>query len=150
MIKFENSTIIKLIEDFCKSFDTKNWELMNNCLNAELVTDYESFRGTPKQNISSIKYIKKRKIGLKTLNTEHKTTEYLITKSTNEIKCHCKFEIRRFDLNSDKFLHSFGEYEFDLIEVNQALKIYKIKQTVKEIEGDKSIHGAFREIKSDN
>jgi len=73
--------IKKLIENFCESFDTKDWTLMENCLSEQLEVDYESFRGTPKQNISSKEYIEKRIIGLKELRTEHKTTDYEVSRN---------------------------------------------------------------------
>jgi len=137
--------IKKLIENFCESFDKKDWILMRNCLSEQLEVDYKSFRGTPKQNISSKEYIEKRIIGLKGLRTEHKTKDYEVIRNEDAINCKCKFEIRRYDENdSENYFHSYGKYEFGFKEKNNTLKIYSIKQTVERMEGEKNIHGAFK------
>jgi len=136
--------IKKLIEDFCTSFDKKDWILMENCLGEELEVDYESFRGTPKQTISSKEYIEKRIIGLKRLRTVHKTKDYKIIRAGDKINCQCKFEIKRYEEDSKNYFHSYGEYEFGIKGKNNKLKIYSIKQTVERMEGDKNIHGAFK------
>lgn len=134
----------KLIENFCQSFDKKDWMLMKNCLAEELEVDYESFRGTPKQDISSKEYIEKRIIGLKGLRTEHKTMDYKIIRNEDKINCQCKFEIRRYKEGSQNYFHSYGMYEFGIKEKNNVLKIYIIKQIVERMEGDRNIHGAFK------
>jgi len=136
--------IKKLIENFCESFDKKDWNLMSNCLNEELEVDYESFRNTPRQKISAKEYIEQRKTGLKNLRTTHKTKDYKISRIEDGIACQCKFEIRRYEVNSEQYLHSFGEYEFVILQKQDDLKIIRIKQIVKRTEGDKSIHGAFK------
>lgn len=136
--------IKNLIENFCESFDKKDWMLMDNCLSEELEVDYESFRGTPKQNITSKEYIEKRVIGLKGLRTKHTTTDYKIIRNEDEINCQCKFEIKRYTEDSQNYFHSYGTYEFGIKERNNTLKIYTMKQTVTRMEGDKNIHGAFK------
>jgi len=91
--------IKKLIENFCNSFDKKDWSLIRKCLCKELEVDYESFRGKPKQKISSKEYIEQRIIGLKGLRTAHKTNDYNLTGTEDGINCVCSFEIRRYEEN---------------------------------------------------
>ena len=138
------SEVKKLIKAFCRSFDDKDWALMNSCLCEVLEVNYESFRGTPKQTISSLKYIEKRKVGLKTLRTKHRTFNHKIVEKEDDIFCSCDFEIKRYELEGNRFLHSFGAYEFIIEKESSNYKIQKIKQTVNRTEGDKRIHGAFK------
>lgn len=134
----------KLIDDFCNSFDDKDWNLMSNYLNIELAIDYESFRGTPKRKMTSKEYMEKRIIGLKGLRTVHKTEDYKFTKIKGGLKCVCNFKIKRYEQNTGNYLHSYGEYEFGIKGKLKGLKIYTIKQIVKKTVGNKSIHGASK------
>jgi len=141
-IKHEDCII--LIKNFFKSFDTKNWILMKNCLNDNLKLDYRSFRGIPKYKSKAINYIEKRKIGLKDLDTEHIANDYNFVKSKVGIILKCSFEIKRYQKEGDKFYHSYGHYEFQIKEADEQLKIFEIKQEVQKNEGDRMIHGAFK------
>jgi len=135
---------IIIIEQFFTSFDTRDWQQMEACLDKELTLDYQSFRGTPKYVSTAEYYIEKRKKGLNSLNTLHKTSDYLLSESGNTVKCTCSFEIRRYEINSEEYFHSFGQYEIWIKKINEQLKIYKIKQIVERNEGNRNIHGAFK------
>jgi len=136
--------IIELIKCFFKSFDTRSWEQMESCLNENLELDYQSFRGAPKYNSTSKEYIEARKIGMEGLRTEHNTSKYLIVNNEGQTKCICEFEIKRYEIISDEYYHSFGKYEIWLKCKNGSWKIFGIKQVVERNEGNKDIHGAFR------
>jgi len=138
------SELINLIELFFYSFDIRDWNQMKNCLSDELELDYESFRGTPKYISTSDDYIAKRKIGLAGLKTEHNSSDYAITESDGIFKCNCSFEIKRYEIISKKYFHSFGKYEIGAKRINGELKIYEIKQDLERNEGDENIHGAFK------
>jgi len=136
--------VVKFVQIFFNSFDTKDWKLMKNCLTDKLELDYESFRGTPKYISSSDDYVSKRKTGLKNLNTAHQTFNYIIDEYNGEFKCQCDFEIKRHEVDSIEYFHSFGAYEIWIKKIGNNLKIFKIKQNLKGNEGNKAIHGAFR------
>jgi len=145
---YDEKELISLIKNFFQSFDTKDWGLMEQCLDENIELDYRSFRGTPIYSSTASDYIEKRKIAMDGLRTEHKSTNYLASKKEDAIICTCSFEIKRFELKTEDYYHSYGTYEFHLRQREKTLKIYKIKQEVTKNEGNKSIHGAFRKIKS--
>ncbi|MFK7907829.1 MAG: nuclear transport factor 2 family protein [Chitinophagales bacterium] len=136
--------IIKTLQQFATSFDTKNWTLMKACLADEIYTDYSSFRKTKPAIIKSTDYIALRKIGLENLRTHHSYADYEIEVNGEEIFCNCSFEIQRFSTLTNDFYHSYGKYEFELEEIGGEWKIVKIKQIVERNEGNPQIHGAFK------
>jgi len=146
-LKHSQEEVIDFVQTFFHSFDEKDWELMNNCLNEKLELDYESFRGTPSYTSSSKEYIEKRRIGLEKLNTEHTTSNHILSRHGGKIKCNCNFIIKRFELGSKEYFHSYGKYEIWLMNNEGNLKIYKIKQELEKNEGNRNIHGAFKTIK---
>jgi len=136
--------IVDLIRKFNKSFDTKDWLLMRDCLAEKIEIDYESLRGTPKKITTSSKYISDRKKGLANLRTIHKSKDFEIRRFGDEIHCSCNFVIERYWLESEVYFHSYGVYKFVIKLINETLKIVKITQLVEKNEGDKKIHGAFQ------
>ena len=142
--KNENIQSIKTrIEAFCKSFDTKDWVSLRECLAETVFTDYASFRGTKPGNSSSGEFVMLRKNGLRNLTTKHLTNNFQITFSEQQATCHCDFVIQRFDTEGSHF-HSYGHYIFLLAKIKSSWKITSIKQVVIRNEGDASIHGAFQ------
>jgi len=136
--------VVTLVEIFFHSFDIRDWDQMKNCLADELELDYKSFRGTPKYVSTSADYIEKRKIALADLKTVHHSSKHLITESNNIYKCKCSFEIKRYEIGSNEYFHSYGSYEIGVKRINGKLKIHKIKQEIERNEGNKNIHGAFK------
>lgn len=117
---------------------------MKNCLANKLKLDYSGFRGTPLQLSSSKEYIEKRKVGLQGLKTKHHSFDHLVSELEGSFRCHCRFEIRRFEEAGNDFFHSYGNYEIDLRAFKGEWKIISIKQLLKCNEGNRNIHGAFR------
>jgi len=143
-VQHSNEQIIDFIKSFFKSFDTKDWNLMEGSLAETVELDYESFRGEPMYYSTSKDYVEKRKVGLKALTTNHKSSSYVIIRKGSEINFLCDYEINRYAIDSEAHFHSYGKYDFWIEEKDERLKIYRIKQLLERNEGDKNIHGAFK------
>ena len=129
------------LEKFAESFDSKNWNSMEQCLADFISIDYSSFRNKPKCNISKHEYILEKKIGIGHLNTKHNFFDYQIIPCQLKAKCKCKFEIKRLEESSGKYFHTKGTYIFTLIYFKNKWRIDSIIQIVKEQIGDREIHG---------
>lgn len=136
--------VIDLVIRFNKTFDSKDWGLMSDCLGEKLELDYMSLRGRPKRKSKSEKYISDRKKGMRGLKTIHKTKNHELSKDGSEIRCECDFEIERYEIEGDDFFHSYGQYNFGVNLIDSNLKIVKIKQVIDRNEGNRKIHGAFK------
>jgi len=143
-VKNTNEQIIEFIKAFFGSFDTKDWRLMEASLAETVELDYESFRGEPMYYSTAKDYVEKRKMGLKTLNTKHKSSGYVIMREGTNINFLCNYEINRFEIDSKEYFHSYGRYDFGIEEKDERLKIYRIRQELERNEGNKNIHGAFK------
>lgn len=139
-----NEEIIDFIKTFFTSFDTKDLKLMEVSLAETVELDYESFRGEPAYYSTAADYVEKRKIGLKTLETQHKSSSYVIIRKGQNINLLCNYEIKRFEIDSEEYFHSFGKYDFWIEEKDNRLNVYRIRQELERNEGNKNIHGAFR------
>lgn len=142
--KITRTEAIRLIDNFCKAFDEKDWDLMAECLSDQVELDYRSLRGTPVQRSTPAEYIAQRKKGMAGLRTSHMTSQHKTSGNEREIRCVCQFEIKRFERGSEAYFHSYGKYDFGVKPVNGELKIVHIKQTVERNEGNQKIHGAFK------
>lgn len=142
--KITKNDVVKLVENFCRSFDERDWDLMFECLGEKIEVDYQSFRGKPKHILKSVKYIAQRKIGLEGLKTKHRIKNYKTSRYGEDIKCESDFEIKRYEIGSEEYYHSYGKYEFWIKKKKGKIKIFKIKQLVEKNEGNKNIHGAFK------
>lgn len=76
---YNEKELINLIKNFFRSFDAKDWGLMEQCLDENIELDYRSFRGTPIYSSTASDYIEKRKIAMDGLRTEHKSNNYFLT-----------------------------------------------------------------------
>lgn len=139
-----NDVLLKRLELFAESFDTKNWNQLKECLSDEIFTDYSSFRKTEPGIVSKEDYVEQRKEGLKNLETIHTFKNYDFQIIGNRAKCSCDFVIKRFDLGKGDYFHSYGMYQFNLVKTGESWKIDKIIQNISKNEGNKDIHGAFK------
>jgi len=139
-----NQQIIDFIKSFFKSFDKMDWNLMEDSLAETVELDYESFRGEPAYYSTANDYVEKRKESLKSLETVHKSSAFVLIRSGSDINLLCNYEIKRFAIDSKEYFHSYGKYDFWIEENDERLKIYRIKQVLERNEGNKYIHGAFK------
>ena len=68
--------IQKLIAKFANSFDTKDWNGLEDCFTASLYTDYSDLRGTPPETISAKEYVQQRIDSLSHLKLHHLISNY--------------------------------------------------------------------------
>lgn len=139
----DTHAIIDVIKRFGRSFDTKNWDVMADCLLPQIFSDYSRFRGAPASTLSREEYIRLRKRGLQGLVTTHANRDFDIDINGAEAVCICAFSIQRFTPDNVKFFHSYGRYVFTLQKQEMQWRISGITQIPERHEGDASIHGAF-------
>lgn len=141
----KTDSVIAILKKFAKSFDSKNWIGMEECLADVVFIDYSSFRKTKPSTISKFDYIELRKTGLENLNTFHDYFNYkMLYVNDNRSECNCDFVIKRFNKDNSDFFHSYGEYKFELEKIDDEWRIVKIIQIVAKNEGKANIHGAFK------
>ena len=153
----EKLAINDLLSRFFQSFDEHDWSMMRSCLCDEVYTDYSSFRNVPASTIKGDHYVEQRRVALQTLDMQHNFLNLRIVlqdeaRSTAEARCN--YIIHRFhptfDGTNNHFFHSYGNYLFELLKVddtisgNSAWRIAKITQNLLRNFGNKEIHGATR------
>jgi hypothetical protein len=153
----EKLAISDLLSRFFQSFDDHDWSMMRSCLCDEVHTDYSSFRNVPASTITGDHYVEQRRVALHTLDMQHNFLNLRIvlqdeTKSAAEARCN--YIIHRFhptfDGTNDHFFHSYGNYVFELLKVDNEIssnaewRIAKITQNLLRNYGNREIHGATR------
>lgn len=133
---------------FMRSFDTKDWNEMSDCLADEIYCDYFSFLGEEPATIKRNDYINKRKVVLGELKTQHNLTNLSIVYTNDVAEVNCNFIIyrfhREFSGSKDQFFHSYGTYLFKLKRDINHWKINSITQALLVNDGNPQLHEAMR------
>lgn len=141
--------VIKAVEQYCKLLDKKKWDLLveyfGKRINLGRKTADDRIIKTESTSKSYLTNIQKN---LSNLKTNHVVKEFEIRRTDNQIKCTCKFEIKRFLLEKDMYLHSYGKFVFGLYSVSKdEFKIVEITQIVEKNEGNEGIFKKAKKMK---
>jgi hypothetical protein len=153
----EKLAISDLLSRFFQSFDDHDWSMMRSCLCDEVDTDYSSFRNVPASTIQGDHYVEQRRVALQNLDMQHNFLNLRIAlqdEAQSTAEARCNYIIHRFyptfDGTNDHFFHSYGNYIFELLKVdneisgNSEWRIGKINQNLLRNYGNREIHGATR------
>ena len=129
----------QLVARFANSFDTKDWAGLEQCLKAELHTDYSDLRGTPPERMSSVRFVELRRTALHDLQTHHLSgnVELNVSASSGEVKA--SMAIFRRNTNGE-MLNTHCLYVFGVERVENDWLINSIVQKVFISDGHKRIH----------
>ena len=138
--------IQEILFKFMRSFDDKDFALMQSCMCDEVYLDYSTFRKTPPGKQKSRQYCEERQKSLATLITQHNLFNIIMENDAVNLmaKVNCNFVIYRFTKSpsgsKEDFFHSYGQYEFELRFEEQNWKISSITQKILMNEGNPDIH----------
>ena len=136
--------VSELICRFQRAFDQHDWAAMRACLDAEVLIDYSSFRGTDPARVLADDYVELRRQALTDLLMQHNHSNLtLSSRSDDRASASCNYQIFRFERDGDQHFHSWGTYDFGLVRRPAGWKICSITQHLLKSEGDPSIHGAL-------
>jgi hypothetical protein len=133
-----------------RSFDDKDFGVMKDCLCEEVYFDYSSFRNEPAAKYKSSEYIEKRKISLENLTTQHNLLNIIVNIKNNNMHANvkCNYIIYRFTNNfsgdKNETLHSYGQYQFELIFQDENWRICSLIQTLTANDGNLNIHKGIK------
>ena len=131
--------IQKLIAKFANSFDTKDWNGLEDCFTASLYTDYSDLRGTPPETISAKEYVQQRIDSLSHLKLHHLVSNYEVDfPVTDGATCRASMVVWR--KSDEEEFTSHCVYMFQLTKLDSTWKISSITQKVLWNEGTSSIH----------
>jgi hypothetical protein len=131
--------IQELIPRFANSFDTKDWDILKDCLADSVYTDYTDLRGTPPETISAAAYVKSRQESLQHLTTHHLSGNYEI-QYADTLQATCRASMIIWRKSGDAQFTTHCVYMFRLKKINSEWKIAGITQKVLWNEGNPAIH----------
>ena len=131
--------IQKLIAKFANSFDTKDWNGLEDCFTASLYTDYSDLRGTPPETISAKEYVQQRIDSLNHLKLHHLVSNYEVD-FTDSHTATCRASMVVWRKSDEEEFISHCIYIFQLTRTWGSWKISGITQKVLWNEGTSSIH----------
>jgi hypothetical protein len=111
----------------------------------ELDVDYSEFRGEPPRRVGADEYVEARRSALRGLRTLHVSTNHEVRVTGDQATCHSAYHIQRVDPVSGGRLESWGTYRHRLVRDADCWRVTGIVQRVVRIDGDRSVHGAFRD-----
>jgi SnoaL-like domain len=139
----ERNKIVDVIVGIANAIDKKDWRKLRSYLADEISIDYSEFRGEPPQQITAEAYVQQRVESLTHLKTLHISTNHEVTVSKGHAQCRSAYRIYRFDptceLGQDR-LDTAGNYDHQLIQVEEDWQVTAIKQTVVMIDGNRQVH----------
>lgn len=138
--------VVAVIQRLARALDAQDWTAVRRCLDAELDTDYSSFRGTPPARLTADAFVELRRVGLSGLVTRHRTEQHVVEITGDRAVCRCDFAIHRWSAGATdaRFFHSYGSYRYVLRRADHGWRIAGITQVVHRSEGDPALHGALR------
>ena len=135
----EKFKIQEVIARFANSFDLKDWDGLQSCLNGSLYTDYSDLRGTPPQTVSVAEYVTARRETLDHLKLHHMVSNYKVDiTDTSHATCRASMVIWRRS-EAEEFT-SHCVYEFQLTKHGEKWKISGITQKILWNDGNASLH----------
>lgn len=139
MIRF-----LKLLQqdDFERSFDQKDFDLMGRCLCDKVFCDYSSLRGDTPAELTAEEYVEKRRVAAADLKMQHSFSNLVLFGAKDSLTGTCDFKILRFSL--DDFFHSFGTYTVAFNYVDCRWKIRSIVQKVLKNIGNPELHKGIK------
>lgn len=150
MSEKDRDAINDVLCKFFRSFDTRDWTAMRECLCDRIWTDYSSFRDVAPGEISGDRYVAQREAALAALDMQHNFLNLQIEGGGNTAAAWCNYIIHRFhpefDGQDDGFFHSYGRYEFGFSRKEGQWAIRRIRQILLRNQGNPEIHGATRRI----
>jgi hypothetical protein len=135
----DTRTIQNLIARFANSFDTKDWDILKECLTESVYTDYSDLRGTPPENVSYEAYVASRKDSLKELITHHLSGNYEV-QYVDRFQATCRASMIIWRKSGDAQFTTHCIYTFRLKKLKTEWKIAGITQKVLWNEGNPAIH----------
>ncbi len=144
----ERSRIIDVIVGIANAMDDKNWQKLRKYLADEIQIDYSEFRGELPQQITAEAYVQQRVEGLTGLKTLHISTNHEVEIIKDSAQCRSAYRIDRFDPTFEPGqdrLDTAGNYEHQLIKVEEEWQVTAIKQTVVVISGNRRVHKDLRD-----
>lgn len=131
--------IHKLISRFANSFDSKDWDILRDCLADMVYTDYSDLRGTPAETVTGNAYVASRQESLKNLTTHHLSGNYEVQHvDAQQATCRASMIIWRKSGEAQFTTHCM--YVFRLRRIHSEWKIAGITQKVLWNEGNPAIH----------
>ena len=134
-----------LICRFQRAFDQQDWTGLRDCLDDEIFVDYSSFRGTEPAHVSADEYVALRQAALSNLVMQHNHSNLTLSlESDDRAAASCNYQIYRFEAHGDRHFHSWGTYDFELVQRADGWKLCSITQHLLKSDGDPTIHGALK------
>lgn len=131
--------IQRVIARFATSFDVKDWDGLQACLNESVFTDYSDLRGTPPETITAAEYVRSRRESLDALKLHHLVSNYEIDfPDSGGATCRASMVVWR--KSDEEEFSSHCVYNFQLIKLNGDWRISGITQKVLWNDGKASIH----------
>jgi len=146
----DRAAVVETVVGIANTFDRKDWPRLRSYLADELYTDYSQFRGEPPSYVSADAYVAARETGLRGVTSLHLTTNHEVAIDRDTATCYSAYRIYRVDsANPARRLDTAGTYDHRLSRADSRWLVTSITQTVVVLEGDRSIHGAFRDSAGD-
>ena len=138
----DRAEVAQLVTTFANSFDLKEWNGLQNCLDEDVLVDYSDLRGTPPERLSATEYVHSRQTALAALQTLHLLSNQEIELGRRKARSRTAFVIYRrapSEQGIRKF-DTYGYYEHEFRKTEMGWKICAIRQRVLWNEGDSNIH----------
>ena len=140
----DRTAIIETIVGLANALDAQDWARVRSLLADELEVDYSAFRGEAAKRVTADGYVAERRTGLAGLRTLHISTNHEVAIDGDVGTCVSAYQIVRVEASSGGRLETWGTYRHQLAREGRGWRVTGIVQTVTHLEGDRSIHGAFR------
>lgn len=129
---------------FCRCFDEQDWEALARCLTDPVHVDYSSFRAEPPGELAATEYAARRREALGHLRTQHLHLNHLVDLESGVARVRCEYVVHRWprDEGDARWFHSYGHYDFVLLELQGQWRIHGITQHLRRNDGDPSLHRA--------
>ena len=146
----DRAAVVETIVGIANALDLKEWPRVRSCLADELDIDYSEFRGEAPARISADPYVASREAGLRGVRSLHMSTNHEITIAGDGATCRSAYRIFRVaESDASGRLDTAGHYEHRLVRVGGRWLVTSITQTVVVLDGERSVHGAFRDENRD-
>ncbi|MCG8475139.1 MAG: nuclear transport factor 2 family protein [Cytophagales bacterium] len=135
--------ILETISRLCEAYDKKNFLVVKTCLTDQVDVHFVSPQKTKSNLYQANEFAKSREQALKDLDTEHLHLNHRIKGDKKAAVCLCDFETYRYSNSQTDYYHSFGQYEYELLNTEEGWKIKTIREKTTRTEGNHTIHNIY-------
>jgi hypothetical protein len=132
-----------LINDFLRSYDVQDWVGMRNSLADDLRIDYATPRGGKPVllPVNPDSFVRQRRNSLETMEMTHEVEVLSLWVEEDTAHSRCRFAIKRFSKDGERFFHSWGEYEFSFVNIpRRGWRIATIAQMTWRTDGNAKLY----------